>query len=181
MKRFLIGLAAIGLLWASSPVEAQVSPIRLKVSKRQKSDLKTTYQSSGGEYRSREGVRAVSYTIEVSLVSGTPRDVTVKWAVLVKRDWWSGSNENQWQVVDGERKATIEFAKKLVFDTDVIELQRSEHTSEGQYREYGSKVEGYAVEVSIGDQLVASDAQPPSVKAKIEQARGGTDQKRHRF
>lgn len=178
----LVKLATITLLLAALVhAHAQVSPVRLKVSKRQKSEMKTTYQSGSGEYRSREGVMNVCYNIEVSLLSGTAREVRVKWAVLVKREGWVGSALGHWQVVEGEKTGTVELARKFVFDTDVIELQRSEYHSEGRLQEYGSKVEGYVVDVYIGDQLVASDAQPSSVRAKIEQARGASEQKRHRF
>lgn len=187
----LIGMTfQVSLAFLSVPnVDAQVPIVRLKVSKKSKSDYKTTYRSTDGRYRHREGVKSISYNVEVMNVSGgPPRDLKIKWSILVEgQSYTSYDSDGQFQrsnplrVVSGESTTTLEFGKTHSFDTDVIELEGSETTSYGSHQKWGAKVLGYVVEVFVNDQLVASDIQPSSVKAKIDQVLGETDQKRHRF
>jgi hypothetical protein len=177
-------------IWISLPAGAQVSPVRLKVSKHQKSDSKNLYQSSDGYYRSAEKNKTLYYTVDLTNVSGgAAKDFNVKWAVLVRSDRIGYTmidgeyrQSNPMRVVNGEKTCTLEFGKTCSFDTDVIEAAGWESVEGGNRRsEYGAKVVGYCVEVFVNDQRVASDIQPPDTKTKIEQASGTSDQKLHKF
>ena len=188
----IFGCFFIYLISASlaAPSQAQVSPVRLKVSKHQKSDSKNTYQSSDGYYRSAEKNKSLYYTIDLTNVSGgSAKEFNIKWAVLVKSDNNSYSFVNgqyrradPMHVVSGEKSCTLEFGKNCSVDTDVIELSGWESVDGGFRRsEYGAKLIGYCVEVFVNDQRVAADIQPPDTKAKIEQESGQGEQKRHKF
>lgn len=179
------------LLLASfvAPSDAQVSPVRLKVTRKAKSDYRTTYQSSDGRYREREGVKAITYNVEVMNVSGgPPRDLVIKWGILVEGGSYYTMDEggamrktNPLRVVSGESKVRLEFGKTHTFETDVIEIEGSETTSYGSHQRWGAKVLGYAVEVFINDQRVAADIVPSNIKGKMEKVEGRGEQKRHRF
>lgn len=194
MKRSLhIALVVSLVLAATGFAEAQVSPVRLKVTRSSKSDTKTSYQSSDGWYRSAEKTKSVVYKIDVSNVSGgAAKEFLIKWAVLIKSDaqnyeFKDGNytKASPLRVVQGEKTCKLEFGKSFNFETDVIDLSGWESVDGGFRREeYGAKILGYSVEVFCNDQRVAADNQPADVKSKIEQATsgGGKDgQKRHAF
>lgn len=166
--RSILMLVACG--WFVSVASAQVSPVKIKVAKKQKTEMKETFRTTDGAYRSSEKNKSVYYTIELTKVTGSPaREFLVKWAVLTQRDgtWTDG----QYHAVRGEKTLTVDFGRSESFDTEVVELTSYEHVgSWSQRSEYGARLVGYAVEVYVNDQLVAAETQPSSVKAKLEQA-----------
>lgn len=179
MLRLVLGLcflAWVPCALAQAPAQAQISPLKLKVSMRSKSDTKETYRSADGRYRNNEMNKSVYYSIDLTNISSGPaKDLVVKWAVLVKSNGGS-------RVVKGEKSFSLEFAKTSNFDTDVIELSGQEWIRQGSRRTtYGAKIVGYAVEVFCNDQKIAADIKPTDVKEMIDQVSGSGDQKRHAF
>jgi hypothetical protein len=166
--------------------QAQISPVKLKVSMHSKSNTKETFRTTDGMYRSADKSKTVYYSIDLTNISSGPaKDFVVKWAVLVRSDrdyWMNGQRMNESRVVQGEKSFSLEFAKSSSLDTDVIELSGYEWVGEGSHRsEYGAKIVGYAVEVFCNDQKVATDIKPPDVKTKIDQFNGNGEQKKHSF
>src|SRR6185503_17631402 len=116
IHRSLLVVAAWGLL--ASVVSAQVmpvtqvSPVRLRVSKKQKTDSKETFRTSDGVYRSSQKNKEIRYTIDLMNVrGGAAREFVVRWSVLVQHDY-------SWIIVDGKRSnlRVIQGEKTFVLD-----------------------------------------------------------------
>lgn len=180
----ILGLFILGILPSA---QAQVSPVKLKVTRSSKSDTKETYRSSDGRYSSGEKTKTIYYKIELTNISnGAAKDFTIKWAVLVKSDRYmyteNGVRKGDTRVIQGEKNVTLDFAKSTSMETDVIELSGWESIDAGRRStDFNAKVMGYSVEVFCNDQRVAADIQPADTKAKIDQINGGSEQKRHSF
>ena len=188
MKPTLFFLLSLAFIVSNVPCsDAQVSPVRLKVSKHSKSDTKTNFRSADGRYSNQDKETSIFYTVDLTNVSGgAARDFVIKWAVLVKGDQYyygdADGGSGQMRVVNGEKSCTLEFGKTFSFDTDVLELQGNQTNFDGGHRyERGSKIVGYSVEIFCNDQRVAADIKPDDTKNKIEQLGANADQKRHKF
>jgi hypothetical protein len=179
MAQKILIFSAISCVFFALGADAQVNPVRLRVLKQQKTDYRQSYQTTDGYWRERRGTKAVSYSIAVANNTTKPlMDVRVEWAVLVQ----PYVRYDQLRVVDGSKSVDIPFGKSFVFETDIIELTGYEwRTSEGGRHQHSAEILGYAVEVYIGDKLVASDIKPSDAKRKIEQVSGRSEQRRQRY
>src|SRR5262245_41159191 len=120
-------MLSLMILLLPSLTQAQVSTVKLKVSRSSKSDTKETYRSLDGRSASGEITKSICYKIELTNISSGPaKDFVVKWAVLVKSDrevWQNGQwKRGEMRVIQGEKECKLDFAKNTSFDTDVIEL-----------------------------------------------------------
>lgn len=145
---------------------AQVSPVRLKVSKNMKKDMER-----GSQHLVRE---TVSYTIEVTNASTTTaQDVLVRWAVLVtpgyRFDGSTWSHVGQ-RILEGERKCSIERIQKCVFESDPIEI--AAYVKKEYYSRYKSDITAYYVEALVDGVVVAADIQPSNAKLRIQEEKG---------
>ena len=161
--------------------QAQISPVRLSVNKNQKT-TQTTISQSDLSINEQEVDQEVSYTIVVTSTSGAPvSDIKIKWAIMVKPT----HGKTDLKLVEGERTCSLNFGQKFTFDTDLMQLNGKKWQSRnGRNRKaISSQIVGYAVEVYIGDRVVASDIQPPDAKRKIDLLRGGGEggQQLHQF
>jgi hypothetical protein len=170
------------LFWFADPGRAQISPVRLSVSKNEKKEQKTTYQDSSGYYRQRQINRTVSYSVEVRNFSSTAlAGIVIKWAILydpshaeVRGGGGVSWNRADLKVLDGERTCSLQVGQRFAFDTDSVDLS-SVHTGNSyttRANQYGGDIRGYCVEVSTADgKLLASEIQPPDTKQQLDQVR----------
>ena len=164
----------------------QISPVKLKVSKRQKTDSRETFRTTDGSYRALQNTQTIHYSVDLTNVSGGPaKEFLVKWSVLLQQSFPFINSEGQTtnvRIVQGEKTLNLDFAKSASFDTDDVEISTSEtKVTWGTSSKFGGKLLGYAVEVFCNDRCVAADIQPPNVKSRLEQASAASEQKRHKF
>ena len=181
-KVFLSGATCLLLLAFASHAQAQISPVRLSVSKNQKIDQKPKYRDniSTGP-RELEVNDEVHYTIVVANSSAAPvPKVQIKWAILVKP-----ARGTSLKLVEGEHTCSLDLGERCTFDTDLVELTGTKWQSSGGQprRIVSAQIVGYTVEAYIGDRVVASDIQPSDAKSKIELLKNdkNSGQQRHRF
>jgi hypothetical protein len=151
----------------ASVAQAQISPVKLRVHKLGKKDVKTNYQSTDGWYRDQNINESVYYEIEVAHASTkTVNGIKVYWAIVVQPPY----GESQ-KVIEGSRTSdSLSLGQKFTFETDTVEFSKYAYSSRsGRYESGGSAgIVGYAVEVLLDNKVVASDYQPMDIKRKIE-------------
>ena len=153
--------------------EAQMSPVRLRVTKNSHKERKTTQQDRYGQERVQAVNETVTYTIEVvNLSSKEIKDVRIHWAVLVNPSSGSSSSGSM-RVTEGEKTSDLKNGQKYSFDTDKIDLAGTQRDSASYYgttrTRTGAGIEGYAVEVYADGRVVASEILPIDTKKRIDQ------------
>jgi hypothetical protein len=179
---FLSGATWLLLLAFANHAQAQISPVRLSVSKHQKINQNTISQNDRLDtgVREQEVNEEVYYTIVVANAgAASVPNAKIKWAILVKP-----IRSTKLELVEGERTCSLSFGQKFAFDTDLVQLSgRKWQSRDGWYRRtVSAQIVGYAVEVYMGDKIVASAVDPSDVRRKIELLRGGEGkQQLHQF
>ena len=167
ISRLLITVLALQLGWLSPAVNAQINPVRLKVTKEIKKNRPEVRSSSYG----REESQTINYLIELANASATAvNDVQIKWAILYK----PRSTYTEVQIVEGEKTCTLGVGQKFICETDPVDLQGTATISSysGRYKSgYNAQIIGYAVDVLVKGAIVTSDIQPSDTKKRIEQAK----------
>ena len=178
----LVLAAVTSFAWQA---QGQISPVRLSVTKNEKSDQKTTYQDNYGYNRQQQIKKTISYTVEVrNFSAGALPNLTVKWAVLYdpSKAEAHGHGGVSWsskdlRVLEGEHACSLGLGQQCAFDTDSIDLSTvhggTANTTQGY--QYGGDIHGYSVEVFSGERLLASEYQPQDIKSQIEAARTNKD------
>jgi hypothetical protein len=84
------------------------------------------------------------------------------------------------EVLEGERVCSLAFGQKYVFDTEPFDLSsvNSSRPNTTVQDCRGGQVVGYAVEVFLGDKLVASDIRPSDTKSRIEKLKSSKRRRR---
>jgi hypothetical protein len=168
MKKIIAVLAALLVtMILASATQAQISPVKLRVHKLGKKDVKTNYQSTDGWYRDQSINESVYYEIEVAHASTkTVNGIKVNWAIVVQPPY--GASQ---KVIEGSRTTdSLSLGQKFTFETDTVDFSKYAYTSPSGRYESGRNagIVGYAVEVLIDNKVVASDYQPMDIKRKIE-------------
>ncbi len=181
----VLSLVLAALTLFAGQTRAQMSPVRVSVTKNEKSDQKTTYQDSSGYFRQQQIKKTVSYTVEVrNFSAGALPNLTIKWAVLydpTKAEAHGGGSVS-WstkdlKVLEGEHTCTLDLGQECGFDTAPIDLSSvhsgTANTTQGY--QYGGGIRGYCVEVFAGERLLGSELQPQDIKSQIEAAKTNKD------
>lgn len=158
---WIVSIAIV--IGVGSPAHAQISPLRLKVTKNMKKDME-----GGSQHLVHE---TVSYTIEISNASPAPvKDIQVRWAMIVSSGYrydgagWTSVSQ---KILEGEHTCSVDRIQKCVFDTDEVEV--AAYTKKEYYARYKSDITAYYVEALVNGAVVTSDIQPANAKIRIEE------------
>ena len=158
-------LMAVALVAMAAPADAQIGPVRLKVTRVNKEARVLASRTADGA-REEQLVDRVYYKGELTNTSSAPvRNVVVKWAILVRPH-----STTNLSVVEGEYTCSLALGERSGFDTDIIELTgtRTRSTETGSRSDTKSRIVGYAVEVYVGDRRMAWEADPQDTMRRIE-------------
>jgi hypothetical protein len=157
-RKLLVAFTLLALVmgWASAPANAQISPVRLKVTKTPKKERDADTKAMRS---------SVLYTVELSNASTKPTDdLTIKWTILYKPRNYS----SMLSLMGGDRTCSLGLGQKFVFETDAVEID----SVQGSYGHstYRNRAEIVAclIEVCAGKKILVSDAQPPDAKETIK-------------
>jgi hypothetical protein len=146
------------LIFPAAFLRAQMTPIRVLVSKVQKyanAGNQNVYTGSGygwgASVTSRVEPSTVYCDVKIQYMGVKPvKSARVAWKMLVQ-----APNVTKPSVEQGEKTVDLQLGKDVEFQTG---------TENG-------KALGYIVEVSTNDQVLASSVEPADIKAKIEKAK----------
>ena len=177
---FLRPILVVLLFSVLSPLATAVSPIMLRVTKKEGTDIKSRYQS--GSYSSKSGSDIVQYNIDV--INGATNALTnvkISWAILVKALRQTDPNP----IIEGEQTTNLERGEKFSMATDVLELGRYWRSSySGTDRTTHAEIQGYVIEVIVDGKVAVADIKPPDTKKRIDQLKAAKQQdkaKQHNF
>ena len=150
---------AMALLMSSVAVSqsfAQLSPVRLTVTKHEDKDYVTKHREHPRRDTSvsklHETDATLIYSIEVVNAGAKPlAGLEIRWGVLIDRP------DHPLRMHDGKEHHDLKPGEKFSFDTDVIELNAPH-----------AKVDGYSIEAVLDGKVVASAIEPANAKERIE-------------
>ncbi len=161
-------LAVLSLMMACTPpVQAQLGQITLQVTKkvtyrrnvdtvRAGPDAETGVQRSIASGTVTQLRNPVTYRVEVANNSFKRVDnLTIRWTVLVHR-----TDSGEQAIEQGETSFSLDTRRKYACDV---------HPSEA-----GVDLVGCTIDLYAGDTRIATETEPPSVKARIEELRRST-------
>jgi hypothetical protein len=165
MKPILHCCCAALLLAFTLPVQAQISPVKIVVNKRQQ-----TKNVAAGQYNNihNQTFRTLVFDVDASNLSAKPiENLVVRWSILVQPAHTSGISSAQ--LAEGTKKLSLKVAERLKVESDAVELSKC--TGCGSE----SQLIAYVVEAQVDGKTVATDTGSTSAKDKIEQYRSAKE------
>ena len=170
-RRFLVASTLLLLVfgWIATPVNGQIAPVRLKVTKTPKKER---------DAESKAMKSSVLYSVEVSNAGTKPADdLTIKWAILYKPRSYS----SMLALLEGERTCSIALGQKYVFETDPVEVDSVQGSyGHSSYRDR-AEIVGYVIEVYSGKKILVADAQPQDSKDRIKKYKDSEEKRLKAF
>lgn len=153
-----LGWVVLLLVVFAPLTQAQITPVRVRVEKHQKTQ-NVRSEDQHGHYM----YRTVWYSAEVfSMNASLLPDVVVKWALYGRQIHTSKDDLAALFVVEGEKKCSLIHGQTYELETDQIDLMACP-MSGGK-----GEVLGYAFQVLVDDKVVASSVAPENTLKKIE-------------
>ena len=164
--QYAVAMVMLTLSVVVSPSFAQLSPVRLTVTKHEDKDYVTKHREHPRKGTSvsklHETDATVIYSIEVVNAGAKPlAGLEIRWGVLIDRP------DHPLRMQDGKEHHDLKAGEKFSFDTDAIELN-APHT----------KVDGYCIEAVLDGKVVASAIEPANAKERIESLRTKRERKK---
>jgi hypothetical protein len=158
MKNFArIGLVALALIIFAPSADGQLTPVRIRVEKHQKTK-NVRAEDQHGHYL----FRTVSFSAEVFSMNAAPLpEVLVRWAVFGRQTHVSKDDLLSLFLVEGEEECSLSHGQTHRFETEPIDLIACPMS--------GGKGEilGHVFEVLVDGKVVASSVVPENAPRKI--------------